>query len=319
MSSAKGFFNIDGKQYGWMATEDEYMTPMFISYNTKLLNKKRLTDPAKLAKQGKWTWKTLETYAKKFANDKNVIGFGIADATTLFEQLADQYGTQLTNLSRGKAPTTNITNSKVKAALTELQSWTTGKNAWCDTFRGKTWSYGKTQFQNGKVAFFYGGHDAIQGLRGTSTQNDINIVPFPTKNGSKNYTNIAAASFVAFIPIVHQNKADKILFARNEYYRYTYRFVDRHFQYKWASYFGKNTTAIKNASDIKYAKNGNKIKFSWLNVCESNDEGSTKTSDIVEAVISNEQTPAQAITSKKNALAKSYSQVWDGHKITGNV
>ncbi len=319
MSQAKGFLNIDGKQYGWMATEDEYMTPMFISYNKKLTDKKRLADPAKLAEQGKWTWKTLETYAKKFANDKSVVGFGVADATTLFEQLADQYGTQLTNISRGKAPTTNITNSKVKSALTELASWTVGKNAWCDTFAGKTWSYGKTQFQNGKVAFFYGGHDAIQGLKGTSTQNDINIVPFPTKNGSKNYTNISAASFIAFIPIVHQNNAAKILFARNEYYRYTYRFVDRHFQYKWSSYFGKNTTAIKNASNIKYGKNGNKIKFSWLNVCESNDDGATRTASIVNEVISGKSTPAQAIASKKNALAKSYSEVWEGHRITGNV
>ena len=319
INQAKNFLNIDGKQYGWIAIEYEYMTPNFIAYNKSLLNKKRLEDPAKLAKQGKWTWDKLEKYSKKFANDKLVVGFGIQDATTLFEQLANQYGTQLTNISRGKAPTTNITNSKVESALETLQSWTTGKNAWCETFQGKQWSYGKTQFQNGKVAFFFGGHDAIQGLRGTKTQNDINIVPFPTKNGSKNYANTCGTGFVAFIPIVHQSKADKILFARNEYYRYTYRFVDRHFQYKWSSYFGKNTTAIKNASDIKFAKNGNKIAFSWLTICESNDEGATRTASIVNEVVSGKATAAQAIQSKKNALAKSYSKVWDGHKITGNV
>ncbi len=319
MSEAKGFLNIDGEQYGWMATEDEYMTPAMLIYNKSLLNKKRLQDPRKLAEQGKWTWDVLEKYAKKFANDKSVIGFGTVDNLTLLETIAYNYGTTLTKVSRGSAPTTNITNSKVQSALTEYGEWTTGKTAWCDTFYGKSWSYGKTQFHEGKVAMMFGGHDCIQGLKGTSTQKDVDVVPFPTKKGTKSYTNIAGASFLAFIPSVHQNVASKALFVRNEYYRYNYRFIERNFYYKWETYFGKNQNAIDHSSEIKYSKNGNKSIVSWVNVCESNDSGTTTTNSVISEVISGKQTAAQAIAGKKNALIKSYADVWEGHKITGNV
>ena len=319
MSEAKGFLNIDGKQYGWTATEDEYMSPGMLLYNKRLLNTKRLQDPRKLAEQGKWTWDVLEKYARKFDNDKSVIGFGTVDNLSLFETIAMNYGTTLTKVSRGSQPTTNITNSKVESALTEYGSWTTGKNAWCDTFYGKSWSYGKTQFHEGKVAMIFGGHDTIQGLKGTSTQKDVDVVPFPTKKGSKTYKNLCGASFIAFIPSVHQNVASKALFVRNEYYRYNYRFIERNFQYKWESYFGKNKEAIAHSAEIKYSKNGNKAFITYTNVCESTDEGSTTSASVINEVISGRSTAAQAISSKKNALIKSYADVWKGHIITGNV
>ena len=318
MSEAKGFLNIDGKQYGWLATEDECQAPGMILYNKKLLNQKRLADPAKLAEQGKWTWDVLEKYAKKYDNDKSVVGFGAADTVGVFYVLAQQFGTSLVKLSRGSTPASNIADPKIKAALTEYADWTVGKNAWCETFVGKSWTYAKTQFQQGKVALFYGGHDAIQGLKGTSTQKDIGVAPFPTKKSSKTYTGVASASFIAFIPIVYQKDASKILFIRNEYYRYNYRFIQRNFQYKWQTYFGKNTEAITNAANIKFAKKGNKISFNWVTVCESSDAGITS-STIINEVISGKATAAQAIASKKNALIKAYNEVWSGHKVTGNV
>ena len=316
ISDAKGFLNIDGKQYGWVAYEDEYTMPSVIIYNKKLLNQKRLADPAKLASQGKWTWDVLEKYAKKFSNDKSVTGF-VGSGVILLEAIANQYGASLTNVSRGAEPTTNIGDSKVKSALTTLGEWTVGKNAWCETFSDKSWSYGKTQLAEGKVAMYYGNHDTIQNFKGTSTQKDIGIAPFPTKKGSKTYTGISDPQFIAFIPIVHQDLASKILFVRNEYYRYNYRFVQRNFQYKWETYFGTNTEAITNAANIKFARNGNKVKFCWTNICETGDGVST--ASVINDVTSGKSTAAQAISSKKTALQKSYSDVWSGHKITGNV
>lgn len=318
ISDAKGFLNIDGKQYGWVAYEDEYTMPYCIIYNKSLLNKKRLADPAKLAEQGKWTWDTLAKYAKKFANDKSVTGFGIGSSVMALSAIADQYGTSLTKVSRGSEPTTNITDSKVKSALTELSEWTVGKNAWCETFSDKTWTYGKTQLAQGKVAMYYGTHDEIKGFQGTSVQDDIGIAPFPTKKASKSYTGISNPQFIAFVPIVHQKDASKILFIRNEYYRYNYRYVNRNFQYKWETYLGDNDEAITNAANIKFAKEGNKVKFCWTTVCESSD-ASTSTMSVISEVITGKSTAAQAISSKKNALTKAYSEVWSGHKTTGNV
>ena len=316
ISDAKGFLNIDGKQYGWIAYEDEYTMPSCIIYNKSLLNKKRLADPAKLAEQGKWTWDTLEKYAKKFANDKSVTGFVGGDVIML-DAIANQYGTSLTKVSRGASPATNITDSKVKSALTTLGEWTVGKNAWCETFSDKSWTYGKTQLAEGKVAMYFGKHDTIQNLKGSRVQKDMGIAPFPTKSGSKTYTGISEPQFIAFIPIVHQKIASKILFVRNEYYRYNYRYVARNFQYKWATYFGKNTEAISNAANIKFARNGNKIKFCWTTVCETGEDVSTES--IIKEVTSGKSTAAQAISSKKNALTNAYKEVWSGHKITGNV
>lgn len=317
ISDAKGFLNIDGKQYGWVAYEDEYTMPYCIIYNKKLLNKKKLADPAKLAEQGKWTWDTLEKYAKKFANDKSVDGF-VGSGVVLLESIANQYGTSLTKVSRGSQPTTNITDSKVKSALTELADWTVGKTAWCETYYDKSWTYAKTQLANGKVAMYFGSHDAIKGFQGTSIQDDIGVVAFPNKKASKSYTGISDPQFIAFVPVVHQKNASKILFIRNEYYRYNYRFVQRNFQYKWKNYFGDNTEAISNAADIKFGQNGNKVKFCWTTLCESSD-ANVSTLTVISEVIRGKSTPAQAISSKKNALTKAYAEVWKGHRITGKV
>lgn len=316
ISDAKGFLNIDGKQYGWVAYEDEYTMPSCIIYNKNLLNKKRLADPAKLATQGKWTWDTLEKYAKKFANDKSVTGF-VGGGVIMLEAIANQYGTSLTKVSRGSSPATNITDSKVKSALTTLGEWTVGKNAWCETFSGKSWTYGKTQLAEGKVAMYYGNHDTIQNFKGYSVQKYIGIAPFPTKSGSKTYTGISEPQFIAFVPIVHQKLASKILFVRNEYYRYNYRYVARNFQYKWETYLGNNSEAITNAANIKFARKGNKVKFCWTTICETGDGVST--ASVISDVTSGKSTAAQAISSKKNALMNSYKEVWSGHKITGNV
>ena len=318
ISNAKGFLNIDGKQYGWAAYEDEYAMPFHIIYNSKLLKSKRLKDPAELAKQGKWTWDVLLDYSKKFKDDKNITGFGTCSPILLLEAMCEQYGTSLTKISRGAEPKSNITDSKVKAALTTLGEWTTGKTPLCDTFQGKVWTYPKTQLAEGKVAMYFGSHDDIQNLKGSAAQDDINIVPFPRRKGSKTYTGIASPGFVAFIPSVHQSKAAKILFIRNEYYRHNYRYVDRNFEYKWQTYFGDNKEAINNAAKIKFAKDGNKIRFCWTLLCESPDAGIT-TNTVISEVISGKSTAAQAINSKKNALTKTYSTVWSGHEITGNV
>ncbi|MGN0174438.1 MAG: ABC transporter substrate-binding protein [Acutalibacteraceae bacterium] len=317
ISDAKGFLNIDGKQYGWIPYEDEYTTPYCIIYNKKLLNKKKLADPAKLAAEGKWDWETLQKYAKKFDNDKNVTGFCASYTDMLFETIAYQYGTKLTKVSRGSQPTTNITDAKVKSALTEISNWCVGKKAWAETFSGQAWNYPKNQLAEGKVAMYFGNHDAIQNLAGSSYKNDMGIAPFPNKKGSKSYTNISVPQFIAFVPIVNQNDASKILFIRNEYYRYNYRYVNRNFQYKWSNYLGDDE-AITNAGNIKFGKNGNKIVFSWTSICEDSSAGIT-TSTILSEVLSGKSTPAQAISSKKNALTKTYADVWKGHTITGNV
>ena len=315
-NGVKAFLNINGKQYGWIPTEDEHTTPVMIIYNKNLLSRKSLTDPAALAKKGQWTWSKMESYARKFDNDKNVTGMGTVDSESLVEALATQLGTSLTKLKKGQSPTTNITDSKVKTALDTYASWCVGKKAWCDTFKGEAWNYAKNKFTNGKIAMLFGGQDAVQNLKGAKDNSIFGIAPFPTKSPSKTYTSASTASFIAFIPIVHQKISAKILFARNEYYRYTYRYADRCARYRWESYLGDNN-AVTNAINIKYGKAGNKSKMTWTNVCEDTEANVTTISIINE--IRGGKGVATAINGKKNALANTYKKVWKGYKITGNV
>ena len=315
-SGAKGFLNINGKQYGWVPVEDEYTTPFMIIYNKTLLSRKSLTDPAKLASQGKWTWSTLETYAKKFDNDKSVTGMGTVDSEMLVEAIAAQLGTALTQVKKGQSPTTNITNSKVKTALETFSSWCVGKKAWCDTFKDEQWNYAKNKLANGKLAMLFGTHDTVQNLKSAKDNSVFGVAPFPTKNASKSYTGVSIAQFIAFIPIVHQKIASKILFARNEYYRYNYRYADRCARYRWESYLG-DSNAVTNAINIKYGKNGNKIKMSWTSVCEDA-EANVTTASIIKEIVKGKGV-ATAISGKKNALSNTYKKVWKGYKTTGNV
>ena len=315
-SDAKGFLNINGKQYGWVPVEDEYTTPFMIIYNKTLLARKSLTDPATLAEKGKWTWSTLETYAKKFDNDKSVTGMGTIDSESMVEAIATQLGTALTKVKKGQSPTTNITDSKVKSALETFSSWCVGKKAWCDTFKGEAWNYAKNKLVNGKLAMIFGFHDTVQNLKSAKDNSVFGIAPFPTKNPSKKFTSVSIAQFIAFIPIVHQKIAAKILFARNEYYRYTYRYADRCARYRWESYLGDGN-AVTNAINIKYGKKGNKSKMTWTSVCEDAEANVTTLSIVNE--IKNGKGVATAISGKKKALANTYKKVWKGYKITGNV
>lgn len=317
MSEAKGFLNINGKQYGWVPYEDEYTTPGFILYNKTLLSRKNLTDPAKLAAQGKWTWDTMETYAKKFDNDKSVTGMATTDAVSLVQALCTNYGTSLVKVKKGTSPTTNIDNSGVKSALNTFAEWCVGKKAWCNTFKDKAWNHAKLEFSKGKVAMIYGNQDTAQTLKSAKDNSVFGVAPFPTKTNSKTYTNTSNAQFIAFIPICHQDIAAKILFVRNEYYRYTYRYADRNAKYRWETYLG-DSEAIENAINIKYARNGNKTVLNWQSTCEDSDANIT-TESIINDILSGKSSVATAISSKKTALKKTYAKVWDGYKTTGNV
>ncbi|MBQ2390484.1 MAG: extracellular solute-binding protein, partial [Clostridia bacterium] len=59
IQDAQAFLNIDYRQYGWIAFSGTYTFPYCIIYNQEYIKNARLTDPAELAEQGKWTWDTL--------------------------------------------------------------------------------------------------------------------------------------------------------------------------------------------------------------------------------------------------------------------
>lgn len=320
VQDANGFFNVNNKQFAWIATDAEYVFPnAAIVYNKTLIKNKRLTDPAKLAQDGKWTWDTIIKYAEKL-NDKSkgIKGFGTTSAQQMLEQMLAQKGTSLVNVKKGQSPTSNIASQTVKDTLSTLYTWCNTKNGVCDTFAKQDWTYGKTQFAAGKVAMMCGSHDLIQALKTSKkTTDEFGVVQFPTPTASKKFVNTTAPQFAVFIPSMWSGDAAKILFLRNELYRQNYRYAQRNFTYQWNKYFQDNET-LEYACNMKYARGNNTTKFTWTSVCEKDGEAGAST--VISAVLGSSSNNVQsAVTKNKDRIDKAYKEMWNGFKITGNV
>lgn len=317
ISDAKGFLNIDGKQYGWLAYEENFTMPNCIFYNKNLIKKKNLVDPAELASQGKWTWNKLREYAGKYYNDKNVSGF-VGNGINLVAAIAKQYDTSFTKVGKGTQPTTNINDSKVLSALSEYSEWTFGGSFWCETFSDKPENYAIKRFAKGKIAMIYGGFDVIKSLKGKNIAKNIGVVPFPTKEESDTYTNIVNPDFVTFVPANCQDDAAKVLFVRNEYYRAGYSNLVYCITSEFKTYLKNNEEAVSNAFDIKFGRKGNNVDYCWTEFCED-DTGPVTTESIVRDVENGSEAVEDIISNKKNILTGAYANIWKGHRTTGNV
>ena len=316
IQDAQAFLNIDYRQYGWIAFSGTYTFPDCIIYNQEYIKNARLTDPAELAEQGKWTWDTLISYSKKLTTS-NVIGFGCLDKGSMLASMVAPKGVSVVNVTRGSKPTHNFNNQTIKDALATMQKWGNEKSVTLDFIaEGHDWTYGKTQLYKGNVAMCYGFHDTIQSLG--SSDYTFGIAPFPTEKGSTTYTNVCIPQFINFIPSQYQKEADKILFLRNEIYRHNYRFAARDFDIEWGGYFSNDTDVIEDASNLKYAKNGNTSVFDWSSISHDNDANATHSS-ILSAVINNGQSVQTALDKYSKALDKNYEDTWGSHKITGKV
>ena len=316
---ANAFFNVNNKQFAWIATDAEYVFPnSIIVYNKTLIKNKKLTDPVVLAQQGKWTWDTIIKYANKLNDDsKGITGFGSVAVLNMVEQMLEQKGTALVNVKKGQSPTSNIANQTVKDTLSTLYAWCK-KGGPCNTFANHDWTYGKTQFAAGKVAIMVGGHDLIQTLKtNKKTTDEFGLVQFPTPTGTKKYVNTSAPHFAVFIPSAWKDDAAKILFLRNEMYRQNYRYAQRNFTYQWNKYFQDNDT-LEYACNMKYARGNNSTKFCWTTVCEKSGEPGASTV-INEVLNSSSNNVASAVAKNKDRIDKAYKAMWDGFKITGNV
>lgn len=328
MQDASEFFNINNKRFAWISFDADYTFPFCIVYNRSHVKNAKLTDPVKLAKEGKWTWDTLVKYAQKLNGKNNgAAGFATISAQYMLETMAQQKGTSLVKVKKGQSPIENLSDQRVKDCLSTLYTWCKdkGSSTICNTYSNQDWTYVKTQFAKGKISMVFGFHDTIAMTAAKKTDDEFGVVQFPTPTGSKTYTNIATPQFAWFIPSVYSNTAKygkdsiaKILFLRNEMYRQNYRYAQRNFSYTWNRYF-TDTDMIEYCCNMNYARGNNKAtKFTWLSVCESNDKANTANvvTDLLKSSNNNVQT---AISKHKDAIDKAYKSVWDGYKITGNV
>ena len=317
VSAANAFFNINYKQYAWISFDAEYVFPTVIIYNKSLINKKKLTDPAKLAEKGQWTWDKLSQYAKKLTDSTTKVDGFVSSAETLATAVLAQNNSSFVTVKKGSSPTPNLSSQTVKDALSQMYTWTKTGGI-CETYKNKDWTYAKTQLASGKVAMLVGSHDYIQNLAAAKTSDDFGVVQFPTKKGTKTYTNYAVPQFPCFIPSKYSKEADKILFLRNELYRQNYRYAQRNFTYQWNKYFDDDDV-LDYACNIKYGRKGNTTVFDWSSVCLPNGSNVKTFNSIVTHVRDNNGDVQGAISKYSASITKSFKSVWDGYRITGNV
>lgn len=311
--NAREFLNINYKQYGWVVYGVSYTFPYGILYNKNLIKKAKLTDPETLVKSGKWTWATIEKYAKKLTNS-NVVGFGCANLSQMFGSAVATKGSSLVKVKKGQEPTSNINAQVNLDIMAKISSWINNKI--CDTFSNKDWTYPKTTFAKAKIAMLYSSHDAFQHLYlNKSFKDSIGFVPFPTEKESKTYTNVSIPQFIWFIPTQQKADSAKILFGINELYRQQHRFQQRNFDINWRTYFDDKDT-LDLACNMMYGRGIFKNVYDWRSVCET---GKVSTGTVIKYAIDNNGAVKEAVTKYKDALDKCYSAVWKGYKVTGKV
>lgn len=312
--NAKEFLNIDNNQLGWISYDSEFVFPYSIIFNKTLFDRKKLADPATLAERGQWTWDKMVEYSKRLTAG-STIGLGGSPILVLTSMVAQQ-GSSLVNVKRNTQPSANLDNQIFKDSLGKLAQWTKDDKI-LNRFKSQDWTYGKVQLAAGNVAMLVGSHDPIKGLAGK--RDKFGVAPFPMPKATKNFVNVSEPLFIYFVPKIHQNNADKILFVRNEMYRHSYRFSQRDFQILWEGYFGNdNKKAVDDACNLKYSKGNYRTVFDWTSVCEDVD-ANAKIQNVVNDVLAEKRGISDAISAYSNVLTKRFNDVWQGHKITGNV
>lgn len=310
---ARMVLNISNKQYGFIAYGAEYTFPMGILYNRSIIKRSKLADPLELVKRGQWTWDILLEYSQRLSKGGK-IGFGTSrGATIMIESILAQKGSSLINIKTGTKPTSNLDNQTVKNSIDVIYKWLKdGK--YCTTFKGQDWTYPKVEFAKGNIVMLYASHDELK--REQKTTDDIGFVPFPNEKSRKTYVNTANPQFIWIMPKQHENIAAKVLFVRNELFRQQYRFVQRDFEAKWATYFSNKKDALELATNMMYSRGNHTTVYNWMTVCENQDKN-VKTSTVIDSIMEGKDTISSSISKYNKLLTRYYNEMWDGYTITG--
>ena len=328
IQEATAYGNINGNQYAWMSFDAEYAMPMLILYNTKFIKEKKLEDPAQLAKNGQWTWAKMEEYAKKLKTSSRVgfAGPSGAGAAQILSSMVASAGGSLVTVKRGQTAQTNIKSTVVIDCLSQLETWV--KNGTMTFNKNESWQIGKEKFAKGQIAMMFASHDAIkENQSSTYAKNYVGIAPFPNKTASKTYNSVQCLDFMTISPnTVSDEEAAKILFIRDQLYRYNYRYRNVTFNYLYGNYnldADGDADAINMARDLKYGLNGFNKTIDPSMILEydasPSDAFPTLGTKIVTPVLSQEKTAAQAINENATALQASFNRTAESMKLTGRI
>lgn len=218
------FCKFDGKQMCWNATVRE---PFMISYNKRMIQEARLTDPYTLYEQGKWDYKTFETYVdkltKKSASDEVLIhGFMSGTGVDLMMMTIGSNGTSAVKASKGKL-VSNLTDKKVSNALNAFRTIESKTN------HGTNWDSCMIYFAQGKSAMSLATKYIFTVINTYGMTDAVGVVPFPSGPDAKNAKYPVTQSFPTFIAKTDEKDAAKILYVMDEVYKEHYAYREQDF------------------------------------------------------------------------------------------
>ena len=325
IQEATAYGNINGNQYAWMSFDAEYAMPYIIAYNTRFIKEQKLEDPAQLAKNGQWTWAKMEEYANKLKTGSRA-GLATVSANALLSSMVSSAGGSIVTVQRGQTAKTNIKSTLAIDCLSQLESW--AKNGVLTYNKGESWQIPKEKFAKGEIAMLFCSHDALkENQSSTYAKNYVGIAPFPNRTASKTYHSVQGLNFMTFIPnTVSDDEAAKILFIRDQLYRYNYRYRNVTFNYLYSNYnldTEGDADALNMARDLKYGLNGFNKTIDPSAILEYDatpaDGSPILGTKIVVPVLAQEKTAAQAISENGDALQTSYNRTSQNMKLTGRI
>ncbi len=213
---AKAFFNIDDKQVAWVGAKSD---PYIIIYNKAMLKAAGLKDPAELVASKAWTFDKLQEYSKKLKT-ANRSGLESVSSVDLAISLIDSNGGKLYKVDSTGKLSPNYNHPTSLDGFQKLYEWAKDGTV---IFPTGDWDQGYKNFNAKKTAMLHGtGH--WSNVVSSTFGDEVGVVVFPKGPKAANYVNETFVNWIDFIPNKYQTDAAKILFLRNEMYRYSYSY-----------------------------------------------------------------------------------------------
>ena len=314
LPDTRTYLNINNNQYGWLSYEGEYTFPYVIIYNKNLIKKSKLTDPTRLMNGGKWTWNSLSEYSKKL-KQQGCVSLSSVNMTTFYSAMMAAQNKPIVTINNN-IPKYNLDTQESKNSFTTLKKWMS--EGLIEFYTDEEWDYPKKQFASGKVAMILGSNDTLNELKNSELKDNIGVVAFPRYKKGQVYSNIYTPQYIDFIPKGYSaEEMAKILFIRNEMYRYAYTLSDRDFKYVYGD-FNFDDETMELAYQFKYKNIYKKIPLldSLYKTYSDDDELQINISNCISQLFGLSSNDNDSYKQVNDEIQSKSDKFWKKHKIT---
>ncbi|OJU13983.1 MAG: hypothetical protein BGN88_12755 [Clostridiales bacterium 43-6] len=306
---AKALFNIDDKQVAWLSGKND---PYVIVYNKTMLNAAGLKDPCELVAAKQWTYDKLKEYSIKLKSASRS-GLESPSPEDFMISLIDSNGGKLYRIDNTGKLFTNYNNSVSKSGMQLFYDWAKEKTV---VFPTGNRDQAYLNFAAKKTAMLHTTGSYRSYMPGTFND-EVGLVVFPKGPSVANYTNHTKIQYVDFIPNTYQNDAAKILFLRNELYRYNYSYWQGDFSEDGGKGLVKNSLSYQMYSNLVFGTGGYPSGMDAVSLLFPSDRDMSYSKMAEMMVGSSPVPPSQVLSQNGPKLDSVIQNTWQKYKFTG--